>query len=275
MDINYRELIKLFEKGKKRYHLIGSQTAGVLVGLDLEGRLFTILNGEVLNRVNPDAILGQSTKATYLNPGGDGLWPAPEGSCLGYQYSTGSWRVPPGLTGARYLLTESGDNKGTIRAEIDLINTKGIGIATVFERHISVQQEKDGVLVKVAENIEYIGTKTLTKNDCLLAPWTLCQLDCETGCEVVFPAGNSLSVWDFYDSSESQRFYDGSLWHAKPDNKNRYQIGLGQEVEWIEFRNPQQKLTVKRRVEPILSGMHYIDIADRLPEETPHNCRTR
>ena len=37
------ELIKLFEQASKRYHLIGTKENGVLVGLDLEGRLFTII----------------------------------------------------------------------------------------------------------------------------------------------------------------------------------------------------------------------------------------
>ena len=53
-----------------------------------------------MNRVNPDAIAGLSTREAYLNPGGDGLWPAPEGTCFGYQYATGDWRVSPGLSSA-------------------------------------------------------------------------------------------------------------------------------------------------------------------------------
>ncbi len=81
--------------------------AGVIAALDMEGRWFAVLDGEVLNRVNPDAIAGQSTREQYLNPGGDGLWPAPEGTTLGYQYSTGAWRVPPGLCAARYLVTQA------------------------------------------------------------------------------------------------------------------------------------------------------------------------
>ena len=44
-------------------------TPGVIVALDLEGRWFAVLDGEVLNRVNPEAIAGQSTRERYLNPG--------------------------------------------------------------------------------------------------------------------------------------------------------------------------------------------------------------
>ena len=67
------ELISLFQKGQKRCHLIGNTKNGVTAGLDLEGRLFTIINGEVANRVNPEAILRVTDRKGYLNPGGDGL----------------------------------------------------------------------------------------------------------------------------------------------------------------------------------------------------------
>jgi hypothetical protein len=34
--------IDLFQKGTKRYHLLGDTNNGLLIGLDLEGRLYTI-----------------------------------------------------------------------------------------------------------------------------------------------------------------------------------------------------------------------------------------
>ena len=123
------ELIALFEKGQKRYHLIGSIDNGVVVGLDLEGRLFTIINSEVVSRVNPEAFLGITDRKGYLNPGGDGLWPAPEGTCLGYEYAAGDWRVPPGLTAAKYKVIEADENHVLIEAEVDLINASGLGVA--------------------------------------------------------------------------------------------------------------------------------------------------
>ena len=94
------ELLTLFADAKKRCHLIGTPAAGVIAGLDQEGRLYAVLNGDVLNRVNAPAILGTSSREAYLNPGGDGLWPAPEGTTLGYEYSTGAWAVPPSVAHA-------------------------------------------------------------------------------------------------------------------------------------------------------------------------------
>lgn len=154
------ELVKLFEQGEKRYHLLGDINHGLIAGLDLEGRLFTIVGGEVVNRVNPEAFLGITDRKGYLNPGGDGLWPAPEGTCLGYEYATGDWRVPPGLTGAKYKVVEAEENHLLIEAEVDLINASGLGIAAIFRRDVTIS---GSISVKVIESIEYIGAKKLSK----------------------------------------------------------------------------------------------------------------
>ncbi len=94
--MNAAKLLSACARAGKRVHRIGSLDAGVIVGLDLEGRWMAVHGGQVLNRANPEAIDGQSTRERYLNPGGDGLWPAPEGTSLGCQYATGAWRVPEG-----------------------------------------------------------------------------------------------------------------------------------------------------------------------------------
>ena len=155
--MNVSEAIELFGKSKKRCLLIGDENAGVLAGLDLEGRLWAVKDGVILNRFNLQAVTGQCTQDEYLNPGGDGLWPAPEGSHLGYNYSTGKWRVPPGLTGARFRVIESSDNRAVIRAEVDLINASGTGVATAFERDVRVTETHESLQVTVTETIEYLG----------------------------------------------------------------------------------------------------------------------
>ena len=262
------ELIALFEKGQKRYHLIGDLNNGVIAGLDLEGRLFTIINDEVVNLVNPEAILGITDRAGYLNPGGDGLWPAPEGTCFGYGYTTGEWRVPPGLTGANYKLIESNENHALIEAEVDLINASGLGIATIFRRDITIS---DSITVKVIESIEYIGSQTLSRKECLLAPWSLSQFDCCPECKVIFPEVDASEVWDMYDPSDECRFVKDGFWHAETDGKARYQIGIGAKVPWIELQIPSKNLKVRRTAKALADDQNYIDIIDAPPEQQPSN----
>lgn len=264
------EMLESFEKAGKRVHLVGDSDNGVIVALDLEGRLFTVLNGEVLNRVNPAAISGESVMQHYLNPGGDGLWPAPEGTTLGYQYATGSWRVSPGLRMARYRVLEAGENTVSVGCEIDLINSLGTGIPTFFERKIQLQFGERSLISTVSESITYLGNQTLTKDDCLIAPWTLCQFDCSAGCEVVFPCTDKSAVWDLYDeSSNARRSWKDGFCHTATDGSQRYQIALDERVPWIEFRDPGRGLSVRRHADPLQVLHSYIDISDAPPDVKP------
>lgn len=263
-------MLAAFGKAGKRIHLVGNLKAGVIVALDMEGRLFTVLDGEVLNRVNPDAIARESTQKHYLNPGGDGLWAAPEGTSLGYQYSTGAWRVTPGLRAARYLVTEAAKRSAEVLAEVDLINGQGRGIPTLFKRRITVTPGGRSVNVRVAESITYIGRTPLRRGDCLLAPWSLCQFDCGPGCEVVFPCAQKASVWDLYDEpSDAQREWRGRMCGTATNGSQRYQIAIGQPVPWIEFRDPRRGLAVRRQADPLPAGQVYIDIRDAAPSVAP------
>ncbi|MBT3378245.1 MAG: hypothetical protein HN742_38335 [Lentisphaerae bacterium] len=265
-----QELLNLFDQSCRRCVLIGDETNGVVAGLDLEGRLFTFLNGDVVSRVNPEAFLNITTAAEYLNPGGDGLWPAPEGSLFGYEYSTPDWRVPPGLSGARFWVAESASGHARIRAEIDLINSRGRGIPTAFGRDISASEDKGVLTVTVKETIEYLGKDELGPEECLLAPWSLCQFDSGPGCCVTFPIANASDVWDLYDPSTDQRTCTDGICCTRTDGQSdRYQIGLAPTVDWLEYVNPQCGLRVRRTAEPLAQGLDYIDITDRPPMDSP------
>lgn len=273
--MNGEELLTLFERTRRRCHLVGTPENGVVAGLDLEGRLFTLFGGRVVNRLNPQALLEQTTRAGYLNPGGDGLWPAPEGTALGYEYATGAWRVPPGLTGARYRVTEAAENRARIEAEVDLVNASGRGIPTLFSRDIAVAAEPEGLRVTVVEAIRYLGVETLPRDTCLLAPWTLCQFDCGPGGEVVFPATSPDDVWDLYDPSGDCRTVRDGLVRTRTDGTRRYQIGIGPAVPWIRLHLPAAQLVVERRAAPLAPPLDYIDIADAPVETRPSARRTR
>lgn len=118
------ELIALLDKCYRRSHVIGNLENGVIVALDLEGRLFTVINGQVIHRVQTSAIKKHSNKSAYQNPGGDVLWPAPEGNTLGYEYTTANWRVSPSITGSVWEVFSATEKSAIIRAEIDLINNQ-------------------------------------------------------------------------------------------------------------------------------------------------------
>ena len=264
------ELVELFQRGARRFHVVGNLGNGVVAGLDLEGRLFAILNGEVVSKVNPEAILGEADSDTYQNPGGDGLWPAPEGTVFGYEYASGKWRVPPGVTGAQYKVAEKGEGYAKIRAEVDLINNRGLGIPTVFERAVRVSSDIGGGLtVRVMESIQYIGCTVLQKGQFSLAPWTLCQFDSGLKTEVTFNDVPASSFWDLYALSRDKQYRQDGVWHTRTDGGMRYQLGMNKDVEWLEFMNPSRKFRVRRTATALPVGQEYIDIIDAPPDQMP------
>jgi hypothetical protein len=264
------ELLSACNQAGKRTHLIGDLQAGVIIVLDMEGRLFTVRNGKILNRVNPKAIAERGTLGGYLNPGGDVLWPAPEGTSLGYQYSTGSWRVAPGLRSVRYTVDKIHKRGATITGEVDLINNKGHGIPAIFKRRIHINTLKNEIIVHVLESITYIGNTMLTNRDCLLAPWSLCQFDAGPECEVVFPCSSRSSVWDLYSESGSgKQRWTKSFCHAITDGTSRFQIGLDKEIPWIRFCDHKRGLYVRRDAEILPGDQSYIDIRDVSPHVEP------
>jgi hypothetical protein len=262
------ELLDLMQQACRRTHVVGTPENGIICGLDLEGRLFAVLNGRVLNRVVPHAILNRSNKTEFLNPGGDALWPAPEGTCFGYEYASGDWRVPPAITGAVWEVVESAENQAVIRAEIDLINSQQLGIPCEFERHISIEYHDNRLVQNVTETIRYIGVTTLKNEEFLLAPWSLCQFNSGPGGQVIMPPPAPDDIWDLYDSSEAQRGEKDGVYIINTDTPERFQIALGKNVPWLEYICGCD-FRVKRYADTLPDGQNYIDIVDAPPEQIP------
>jgi hypothetical protein len=262
------DLINLMHQSHRRVHVTGTPENGIIAGLDLEGRLFAVVNGRVLNRVVPSAITNRSNKNGYLNPGGDALWPAPEGTCFGYEYGTGRWRVPPSITGAVWEVVEQFERKSVIRAEIDLVNNRQFGFPCEFERHIEFEQNGSSISQKITEIIRYIGNRTLAKDEFRLAPWSLCQFHSGEGCIVIMPQPEATDLWDMYDSSLSKRGMSGDKYIVDTKTDFRFQLGLGEKVPWIEFKK-ENNFHVKRFAGTLPPGQNYVDISDTPPDQYP------
>jgi hypothetical protein len=262
------DLIDLMQQSHRRVHIVGTKENGILAALDLEGRLFAVVNDRVVNRVVPSAILNRSNKTSYLNPGGDALWPAPEGTCFGYEYGTGTWRVPPAITGAVWEVVSNGSDMAFIRAEVDLVNNRQLGIPCEFERHIKVRQRGNSLIQNVIEVIRYIGKKPLYKGEFLIAPWSLCQFDSGKPGRVNMLRPLKEDIWDYYTTSESQRHLEGEVFVVDTYTQNRFQLGLSSKIPWIEY-NYGDQLKARRYAGELPAGQFYIDIADAPPDKLP------
>ena len=263
-----KDLIGLMHKSHRRVHVTGTPENGTIAALDLEGRLFTVINDRVLNRVVPSAIENRSNKNGYLNAGGDALWPAPEGTCFGYEYPTGKWRVPPAITGAVWEVAGQSENKTVIRAEIDLINNRKLGIPCEFERHIEIEQTGNSLIQNITEIIRYIGDRILKEDEFRLAPWSLCQFDSDERGKVIMPGLSETDIRDMYGSSLSKRGLSDDKYTVATKTDFRFQLGLGENVPWIEYLKGDD-FRVKRYTGFLPPGQHYIDIADLPPDQLP------
>ena len=262
-----QELLRLFEQATRRVHVVGTKENGVIVALDLEGRLFTVVNDQVISKVNPSAIITRSNKSQFQNPGGDTLWPAPEGTCFGYEYATGCWRVPPSITGAVWEVVLQSVDGCIVRAEIDLINNAQLGIPCEFERHIRIEKRENMLRQEVKELIRYTGKRTLNKTEFSIAPWSLCQFDSSEEGIVYMPVPpNEEDVWDMYGPSDEQRSVKDDLYVVKTKTPERFQLALSDNIAWIEYVNGTH-YRVKRYTCDLPCGQRYIDIADAPPDE--------
>ncbi len=267
--MNTEDLLKAFAQAGKRALLVGDAAFGAVVAPDLEGRIYLVYQDDVVSRVNLDAIQNYSDRHGYRNPGGDGLWPAPEGTTMGYEYDTGAWRVPPGLTRARFEVIQEAANYLAIEAEVSLINSEGRGIPTIFRRYVTVQPEQ--CRVKVVEEIEFIGRKPLTAEQCLLSPWTLSQFDTPPGTVAYFPECAEDKIRELYDSSARFRSHEDGLVKTLANSEQRYQLALGEETPWIEMALPEKGVRIRRWADDPAPGTRYVDIADADPDTPPTN----
>ncbi len=258
------ELLQLFRSAGRPALTVSKGPLSAVLAPDLEARIFYSVDGVVVSRVNAAAITGHTTVRTgYLNPGGDGIWPAPEGTCFGYEYGTGAWRVPPSLVNARFEVESQSADTLTVWAEVDLVNARQLGIPCIFRRTVSVAKG----LFDQRESIEYIGARALSEGEFLLAPWSLCQFDSGPASTALLPAG--FPVRDLYTDTTPLRTTADGVTAIRTSATDRWQVALGPETPQISLRLPEIGWQVTRATAPLPPGQNHIDIADSAPDTAP------
>ena len=158
--------------------------------------------------------------------------------------------------------------RAVIRAEVDLINNRQLGIPCEFERHIKIMQRGSSLIQNVTEVIRYIGNKPLRKGEFLIAPWSLCQFDSGKSGRVTMLPPLEEDIWDYYGTSESQRHLEEDVYVVDTYTQNRFQLGLSSKIPWIEY-NFGSQFKARRYSGELPAGQSYIDIADAPPDQIP------
>ncbi|MBR7120764.1 MAG: hypothetical protein IKC94_00795 [Lentisphaeria bacterium] len=267
--MSIEQLLDICQSCGRQPVMISSGNSAVIAVLGMEGRLFYCHNRELISLFRPEAAQNISTSETgYFNPGGDGLWPAPEGTRFGYEYSTGSWRVPAAITSARYEVVSQSSNSLEIAAEIDLVNNQQLGIPCRFIRKVSVDDVDGQTVIRQCDAIEYTGACELAGGTFSIAPWSLSQFKVDD--RTIARFGNpGTPIRDLYMPSSGLLTFDGSTVTMKHDPVNRIQLALPEKSSFVELLMPEKNLQITRTVSPLAEALLPVDIADYPPEADP------
>ncbi|MBE6377064.1 MAG: hypothetical protein E7050_11480 [Lentisphaerae bacterium] len=267
--MNIEELVNICSRSGRRPQVISCGKAAVIAALGMEGRLFYAYNGEVVSLFRRESAENISTSKTgYLNPGGDGLWPAPEGTRFGYEYSTGSWRVPAAIVSAQYDVVSQSADSLEIAAEIDLVNNQQLGIPCRFIRKVQVKELDNAAVIEQYDAIEYMGCCELAAGTFSIAPWSLSQFTVDKKTIARF-GDPGTPVRDLYQPSKELLSSDGKIVTMKHDDKNRIQLALPEKSSFVELLVPDKNLQITRTSAPLAENLHPVDIADFPPDADP------
>ena len=268
--MSIERVFNICQDNDRRPIVIADGNSAVVAALGMEGRLFYAHNGEMASLFRPEAAENISNQRNgFFNPGGDGLWPAPEGTCFGYEYSTGSWRVPASLSNAQYEVIALESDYFEIAEDIDLVNNQLLGIPCRFTRKCKVHEEADNTtVIEQFDAIEYIGSRELDRSEFLLAPWSLSQFFVDDKTIARFGSIPG-TVRDLYAPSQELLTVKGEVTEMVHDKNNRIQLALPEECRFVELLCPEKNLCITRTSAPLSEGLEAVDIADAPVDTVP------
>ena len=267
--MNIEQLFDICRNNGRRPVMISSGNSAVVAVCGMEGRLFYCHDDQLISLFRPEAAENISTsKSGYFNPGGDGLWPAPEGTRFGYEYSTGSWKVPSAVTSAQYEVIAQNSDSLEISAEIDLINNQQLGIPCRFSRKVSLRQDGTATVIEQTDSIEYTGVCELADGTFSIAPWSLSQFRADSSTIARFGDPGE-AIRDLYMPSKELLSFAGGKVDMKHDPVNRIQLALPETSNFAGLLMPEKNLQIIRTIAPLPEGQFPVDIADYPPDADP------
>ena len=247
--------------------VLGDEERGVVVLASGEGRVFTVLDGTVVSRVVEDSLEAPPT-GQGVSVGGDVLWIGPEGTCCGYFYPEGDWRIPAALCGTRYRVGEvARDMLRMQTGELDFKNGEGRHVEVSLGREIRIVDIEDGVGYETTETVEILGQEMFARDDVRLVPWTLSQYDATDASVVTYDAPADDRWTDVYSPAGGALWSDGERATLKVDGRRRFQVILAPPADTIALH--RDDLVVSRTFLSACDG-DAIDIRDvdpRHPQE--------
>jgi hypothetical protein len=258
----------------------------LLIPPALHGRLFCQLDGELVHRLDVEA-MRQPSPDGYDNLGGNSLWPAPEGGAFAFNYPCGSdaWYVQEGICRVVPTVTVTDSLEARVEKRILLENRKGVVLALLYQRRVKVSEIPisasdyglHGLCYHTEDTFKPLG-KHLTA-EVLLAPWSLEQFP---GADGIIAFGKVPTLKESgICGAINRNFYgdpgDRIAWQANGftfllGGGERHQIGIrvSAQPQCIGALDPSRSLLLLRRAKT--QAGQYFNIADNDQPEGPFSA---
>ncbi len=247
---------------------IASDNGESFIDTELQGRIFTKLDGELLHRFD-SKLAANPNPDQFNNIGANSLWPAPEGGPFAFNYLGGDWLVQPAVNTQKPVLTAKGCEK-----TVELSNRKGLRTRVKMSRELSPLP-----LAKLLSKYGLRGTGYREKDvhsiapadrrspeEFVIAAWSLEQFDLSDGteafCCVEGDPRKAVNA-DFYGDPWPRLKFHDHVFEFRLGGENRLQIGVSmkESPKLIGAYVPSRSLLILRRT-PFNPKGKYINIAD-------------
>ena len=153
------------------------------------------------------------------------------------------------------------------------MNAAGVGMPFIFSRDITVSSNARELTVSIAEGMEYIGTRELSRDEAVIAPWSLCQFDCGADCKLTLPGLSDNDIWDLYPWDSSCHRHEGEKGiEVDMVTDFRFQLGISPKASGLVFTDKGRGFSVRRSAAVLSEGLDYIAIDDGEPTKP---CKER
>lgn len=250
----------------------------ILIPPSLGGRIFCQLNGELVHRLDLEA-LRHPSPTEYDNLGGNSLWPAPEGGPFAFNYLPESdvWTVQDGIAKAAPRVVREDEACVRVEKRIVLTNRRGTRLDLNYRRLVWARTlhpiagllDLEGLTYDTLDAFEPLGD--YDAESVLLAPWSLEQFP---GAEGILafgqvPENGAALNCDFYGDPGERIVWRPDHFVFRLGGKERHQIGVrvDHDPRCIGALDVARSLLFVRKARPQQGT--YFNIADNEQTDGP------
>ncbi|MBX7255224.1 MAG: hypothetical protein K1Y02_02590 [Candidatus Hydrogenedentes bacterium] len=274
-------MLSLLRSGDPSLVELECDRGSVLVAPGLQGRIFCSLEGELVHRLDADALSAPSDTA-FNNVGGNSLWPAPEGGPFAFNYVPGTdqWYVQPGINRTPASVIHADHCSVQIEKQIQLTNRKGYAIDLLWRRlvklldlpHVANVHGLAALAYQTEDSFVPLGQ--YETEHVLIAPWSLEQFPGAEGIVAFGKVKDSKHAinFDFYGQPGDRIACTDTHFTFALGGEDRHQIGVtvASSPELIGAFDINRSMLILRRAKE--SPGVYFNIADNDQPQGPHSA---